>query len=129
MKKLISILIILGLIVSCATKQVIDKSIITQKQIDLEGFQLVLKNVYNDSRCPEGVNCVWAGDVTVVIEVYENKKFIEEKTLVFSSKNTKEIIDWVAKYYTEKPIKLVQVLPYPKDGISNVKDYYLKIEY
>lgn len=128
MKKIILLLIIF--ITSCATKQVLDKSIISQNQIKQKGFQLVLKNVYNDSRCPENVTCVWAGEVYAQINVFENDSLVEEKTLVFNSRNANENKDWVAKFYKEKPIKLVQVLPYPKDGISNeLKDYYLKIEY
>lgn len=126
---------VLFLMFSCVTKKstkintIVDQSIITQKHTDLQGFQLILKNVYNDSRCPEGVTCVWAGEVTVEIEVFENNKLIEEKTLVFNSRNTNENKVWFAKYYPEKPIQSVLVLPYPKDGITNeLKDYFLKIE-
>jgi hypothetical protein len=32
-----------------------------------KGFTLVLKEVVSDSRCPEGLNCIWAGEVTVLI--------------------------------------------------------------
>lgn len=129
MKKLFSLFFIL-IIASCAPKKtVLEQSIITQNLVDLQGFQLVLKNVYNDSRCPEGVSCVWAGEVTIAINVYKNNKFIEEKTLIFNSKNSNENTDWFAKYYSEKPIKSVLVLPYPKDGITNeLKDFFLKIE-
>ena len=35
----------------------------------------------SDSRCPEGVNCVWAGEVQLELEIYKNQKIEKsEKT-------------------------------------------------
>ena len=48
-----------------------------------KGFQLVLKAISTDSRCPEGVTCIWAGEVTAVVSVYKDSKLIEDTTLVF----------------------------------------------
>ena len=129
MKNIIALVCFIALS-SCGAKQVLDKSVVSQTPIKQKGFQLVLKNVFNDSRCPENVTCVWAGEVTTVISVLENNKPIEEKTLIFNSKNIFDNINWVSKYYTEKPIKSVQVLPHPKDSVKvAAKDYFLKIEY
>ena len=95
-------------------------------------FQLVLKAISNDSRCPEDVTCIWAGEVTAVVSVYKDSKLIEDSTLVFSMKNEEDNKKWLATYLSEKQkkIKSIRVLPYPKEGSKiNPKEYYLKIGY
>ena len=97
-----------------------------------KGFQLVLKAIANDSRCPEGVACIWAGEVNAVVSVYKDSKWIEDKTLLFSMKNEQENIQWFSKYLPEKQkkIKSISVFPYPKEGVKiNPKNYYVKIGY
>ncbi|HLF52502.1 hypothetical protein [Flavobacterium sp.] len=106
---------------------------ITQKKcIKKKGYHLVLKEVLSDSRCPEGVTCVWAGDVKVIISLYQNRKFIEDKTITVSSVHLQENIDWFSNYLpsNQKKIKSIGVLPYPKNGSQiDLKDYYIKIGY
>jgi hypothetical protein len=106
---------------------------ITQKIcLKKTGYQLVLKAVISDSRCPEGVSCVWAGEASAVISVYKDSKLVENKTIVFSLKNEEENNQWFAKYLPEKQrkIKNSSVYPYPKQGVTVAKkDYYIKIGY
>jgi hypothetical protein len=106
---------------------------ITQKKcLKKTGYQMVLKEVLSDSRCPEGVTCVWAGEVSVVVSVYKDSKLIEDNTIVFSMKNAEENKQWFSKYLTEKQrkIKSISVFPYPKERVKiNPKDYYIKIGY
>jgi len=93
---------------------------------------LVLKAISNDSRCPEDVTCIWAGEVTAVVSVYKDSKLIEDSTLVFSMKNEEDNKKWLATYLSEKQkkIKSIRVLPYPKEGSKiNPEEYYLKIGY
>ncbi len=97
-----------------------------------KGFQLVLKAVVSDSRCPEGVTCIWAGEVSAVVSVHKDSKWIEDKTLVFSMKNEEDNKNWFATYLSEKQkkIKSIGVVPYPKEGSKiNPEEYYLKIGY
>ena len=97
-----------------------------------KGFQLVLKAISNDSRCPEGVTCIWAGEVTAVVSVYKDSKLIVDSTLVFSMKNEEDNKKWLASCLSEKQkkIKSISVLPYPKEGSKiNPGEYYLKIGY
>ena len=55
-----------------------------------KGTQLFLKQVISDARCPEGVNCVWGGEAQVLVSVYQNKKWMDEEILTFSSKKVEE---------------------------------------
>jgi hypothetical protein len=128
MKKVILIIVVL-LNFSCGAKKTQDLNsiIISQKSSNQKGVYLKLKNISNDSRCPQGVDCIWAGEVTAEIEVYENKVLKEEKTMVFNSRNSEENKKWFEKQYSKK-INEVFVLPYPKEGNPIKKeDYTIKI--
>jgi hypothetical protein len=97
-----------------------------------KGFQLVLKGIVSDSRCPEGVTCIWAGEASAVVSVYKDSKWIEDTTLVFSMKNEEDNKKWFSKYLPEKQkkIKSIGVVPYPKEGTKiDSEEYYLKIGY
>jgi hypothetical protein len=124
MKKLFLFLTILWGVSFYAQSEI---KITPKKCISKKGYYLRLKSVFDDSRCPENVQCIWAGEVSVIVEVYNDKKFIEEKTITFNSKNREENNLWFSKYYSGK-IKSVGVLPYPKEGVV-VKDKkkYIKI--
>jgi hypothetical protein len=106
---------------------------ITQKKcLKKSGYQIVLKEVVSDSRCPEGVTCVWAGEASAIVSVYKDSKLVEDNTMVFSMKNIEENKQWLSKYLPlkQRKIKTVGVFPYPKQGVVvNKKDYYLKIGY
>lgn len=124
MKKLVIVLFYLNFIFAFAQKEV---KITPKKCIPKKGYHLKLKNVFNDSRCPEGTTCIWAGEVSVTVEVYNDKKFVEEKALTFNSKNREENNSWFAKYYPKK-IKSVGVNPYPKEGVFvKEKKKYIEI--
>lgn len=131
MKKIFKLLVLILTLSSCCPKKAANSNelIISQKDIKSAGTTFVLKSIVNDSRCPEGVNCVWAGEVEAVVSVYKNNVFVEESNLVFSSKTNQINIDWFMKYSPNK-IQSIRVLPYPKEGIKiNPKDYFIKIEY
>ena len=100
--------------------------------INGKGYQLVLKEVLADSRCPEGVTCVWAGEVSAVISVYKDSEWVEDKTLVFSGKNDNINMQWIVQYLNEnqKTINIISIEPHPKAGkVIKPKDYYLQIGY
>ena len=106
---------------------------ITQKKcLKKKGFNLVLAAVVSDSRCPEGVTCVWAGEASVTVSVYKDSKLVEDHTIVFSMKNEEENKRWFSEYLPEKQknIKSCRVLPHPKEGVEiNPNEYRIKIGY
>ncbi len=98
-----------------------------KKCIPKLGYYLRLQSVFDDSRCPEGVTCIWAGEVSATVEVYKDKKLVEEKTVTFNSKNKEENFKWFATYFPKK-IKSIGVAPYPKEGqIVKPKKQYIQI--
>lgn len=95
-------------------------------------YQLKIKEIISDSRCPEGVNCVWAGEIKLVVSISKGKKLLEETALSITSNQFKENVAWFSKYLPndKEAIKSIVVLPHPKKGISkDLKDYSILIAY
>lgn len=121
------LILLIFLIVAFGYSQEV-KKITSKKCMPKKGYYIKIKEVLEDSRCPQGVTCVWAGQAIVAVEVYENKKLIEEKTLYFDGKHTAENIKWFSKYNDNKNIKQIQFLPAPKDGVKiKLKKRYINL--
>ena len=69
------------LVAQCASKENETKdtsSTSNEEQLDQnqEEYQFKLKKVIADSRCPEGLNCVWEGQVEMVVSVYKENELV-----------------------------------------------------
>jgi hypothetical protein len=130
---LIAVLLVFSVSLFAQTGQNSSFVKITQKKcLKNKGTKLILKEVVSDSRCPEGVNCIWAGEAKVVVSVYEGKNFIKNEELVISGKNHQINKEWFVKYLSprQKNITSINVVPYPKEGVKiNPTAYYIKIGY
>ena len=118
-KNLLFLFLIMGIFAFGQNKSQDILAINQIKKFKKSGFELVLKDIFNDSRCPGKSECIWAGEVSIAIEVYKNKKLIEEKTLVINQKNKKENNEWFEKYINKK-IKLIVVLPSTKSNNAKI---------
>src|SRR4051812_16048016 len=98
MKKAVLIfLLVLSATLQGQPKQTTDSTSfkITQKKcLKQKGIQLILKEVLADSRCPDDVTCVWAGQVKLVMSVYDGKKLVKDEILNISSMHKKETFKW-----------------------------------
>jgi len=82
------------------------------------------KKILSDSRCPtgDGVACIWAGEVTVLVAFYKDGEFIGEKILAGTNilAGNTEIISKsdisLNEFYQSKEINIrsVIVTPYPE---------------
>jgi hypothetical protein len=85
------------------------------RSVTFEGRDLRLRfvSVADDSRCPIGVNCIWAGNAAVSVEVAA-KGGREKKTLTLNTSD-REQRPGEGKYgrYT---VKLLGLSPQPRDG-------------
>lgn len=83
----------------------------------LNGGNLVIQfvDVTEDSRCPEGVNCIQAGKVTA-------KLMANDKSLTLTKKGKKRggITGNVGDY----SIEMMEVNPYPKNNVKVDKEDY-----
>lgn len=131
MKTLISVFFLILAFGCCPKKNVGSNELIVSQQLSKQkGIQFILKSITNDSRCPKGVNCIWSGEVTTIVSVYNNDVLIEEESLVFSPRNEQKMKDYFSKHSTNRQIKKVEILPYPKEGVKvNEGDYFIKVTF
>lgn len=130
MKKGIAFLGILTFL-SCASAQ--NKRNIVNAKLDYKtGKEIVFVKLLGDSRCPENVQCIWAGEVSFEVAAYEDKKLIEQIQFTLNKDSAEEIKTWFTKHSptSKLPLKAVSVLPYPKNGAQvKMGDYYIKLVY
>lgn len=82
-------------------------------------------SVPEDSRCPKGVNCIWAGNVRVMLHVTKAKS---KPSKVELSLNPRDFPDGEAASYGDYKLKLVKVDPYPvKDQQLSAGDYTITL--
>lgn len=83
------------------------------------------KEVISDSRCPKNVTCVWPGEATVKVEVFENGNLLEEKIISVNESNIS--LNFSAENILYK-ITGITLSPYPTISSKNEKpDYVLQM--
>jgi len=92
-------------------------------QVDIEFVEAL-----EDSRCPKNVNCVRAGKAVVLVNVYVDGAFIEERRLEFypsgfSNESTNTLFN-----SNGLRISGLNLMPYPIAlAKTTKKDYYLEL--
>jgi len=89
------------------------------KQFDLKAGQTIivksenitvnLLEVTGDSRCPSDVVCIWAGQVSLIVNATKNGENLGDVTLTLGFSNPDLSVKNVGGYY----IKVIAVNPYP----------------
>ena len=91
-------------------------------------YTFTIKEILSDSRCTKDVQCVWEGQVEVVITFYENERFLKEELIVLNTKNFEKNRSILEQYTLNKKISRIQIFP---EKIQNkeieLKDYFLEI--
>jgi hypothetical protein len=77
-----------------------------------ESLRLKFVSVENDSRCPTGVTCVWAGNAEVLIEV-SARGVVRETLKLNTNRNGQAAEEGKYQRYT---VKLLELSPYPRSG-------------
>ena len=127
-------IIILFIFISCASKQVVNENEILINSTSLTNvgndYKMKISKIISDSRCPEGVNCVWAGEVHLELAIYKNEKLEKSETLSINYKTLEQNKQFFAEYIsTDKKIKDILVQPTKKEGQNiELKEYVLKVD-
>lgn len=75
------------------------------------------KEVISDSRCPQDVTCIWAGEAKVLMEIYENGKLCGEEVITISG--IAQTLTLLNKWFPNQDLLVMGSLqPYPKTGIA-----------
>ena len=88
--------------------------------ICVEGEELQIKflEVTGDSRCPKGVTCIWAGEVSCTVEI-EYRESINRLTLTEPG-----LTDWPPERSFREYRLVYHVEPYPVAGVEIAEDDY-----
>ena len=103
-----------------AVKVPLDGSIV------LKGVSIKFLEVLEDSRCPKGVSCIWAGRAIVKVEVTADGKTNEE-TLIFGELRPGEKKNTTLYSSSEFAINGLTLNPYPTTENSEDTMYVLLV--
>ncbi|MDT0555480.1 hypothetical protein [Patiriisocius hiemis] len=81
--------------------------------------------VTEDSRCPKGVNCTWAGRAKILVEVVEGEDPPLIKELLFGATMQGEEYSNILFIDSKHVIKGMQLNPYPTSKIGSKKEPYV----
>lgn len=76
--------------------------------IDTVNIKVKFLKVTEDSRCPSDVVCIWAGQVSVLLNVNNNRNDVGDIKLTLGQ-NKDEAVKDIGGYF----LKLIDVKPYP----------------
>ncbi len=90
------------------------------EQKNIAGTKLTVKflEMVEDSRCPKGVNCVWAGNAKISIEISKNGK--SAKTFELNSNLDPQTI-----MFEGCKFRLIALDPYPANNIRIDRNGYI----
>lgn len=86
--------------------------------IKKEGLTVSFTRVAEDSRCPEGVQCIWAGNGKIVLRVSKARRRAATMRLNTGMEPKQED-------YRGYDVKLVSLNPYPKEGVVIKRKHYV----
>lgn len=82
---------------------------------------ICLDSVFNDSRCPTGLVCIWEGDAVATFSIMKNDNVHSINLHTNNSFQNDTVIDGIT-------IKLLSIMPYPiADAQIDPKDYKVEI--
>jgi len=89
------------------------------QQVTIKKLSIKFSAVNSESRCPTGVQCIWAGNAAIAVEISKKNKKPVPATL-----NTNTGVQPNELDYKGYKIKLVGLNPYPKiNEAIDEKDY------
>jgi hypothetical protein len=99
------------------------------KTIQLKGHSIKFVEVLEDSRCPEYVNCIWAGRARILVEIKDESNKLIQKELLFGQTRSGEIIDNSLFTAEDSIVKGLTLSPYhTSEENTEINSYRLLIE-
>lgn len=99
-----------------------------QKKIEFENYQVKFKKVIADSRCPKNVMCVRAGEAVILVSIYKNGDFLEDRKIRIDASGY--VMESTNLAFDAKDFKIYgfSLSPYPTDTSTiDEKLYQLEI--
>lgn len=99
------------------------------ESVQFMDVSLKFVEVVQDSRCPKAVQCIWAGEVIVLVDVFKNGNKVEQKKLTINS--TFSLKKQLGNLFSSEVLSVsgFNVLPYPVSSNKiEVEDYYIQLD-
>lgn len=134
MKKSILIFLLLVSAFSFSQENSVESPLIAIKiplgeTIQIENHTITFKEVLEDSRCPIGVNCVWAGRAKISVEISNEKNEVIEKNLIFGEARQGESNDMVLFNENGNQVIGLKLNPHPNSNESAEDRSYVLLVY
>ncbi len=96
----------------------------TLKAIKGTDFSIQFTELVEDSRCPRGTQCIWAGQVTVSINILKGDEVLKTINLTLrpGAENLK------SKIFKNRLFSLLEVTPYPSIHKTGFKEYAVRLQ-
>lgn len=89
----------------------------------MNDYTIIINKIISDSRCPEGTNCIWAGELVIEFSVVQNKQIKETKIITFSPDQKEETLVWFQKYVPNQKLQKIDITTFKTDTPKVLKDY------
>ena len=99
------------------------------ESVQFKDISLKFVEVVQDSRCPKAVQCIWAGEVIVLVDVFKNGNKVEQKKLTINP--TFSLKKQLGNLFSSEVLSVsgFNVLPYPVSSNKiEVEDYYIQLD-
>jgi hypothetical protein len=129
MKKSILIIFLFALLACKSAKKNLNEFVITSKnELVTNDYTIVINKIVSDSRCPEGTNCIWVGELVMELSVWKNKEINETLELTFLPNTTEENRAWFGKYMPiNKKLIEYKISPSKTEKELELKDYKIEL--
>ena len=129
MKKLILVFILFAFVACKSAKENANEVMLTSKnEVVTNDYAIVINKIVSDSRCPEGTNCIWAGELVMELSVWKKNEMKEIVVLTFSPKTKGENLEWFEKYILQnKKVINYMISPSKTDKQLELKDYKIEL--
>ncbi len=98
------------------------------KTVNVENVTVTLLDVLEDSRCPTGTTCVWAGRAKILVEVIEKGQSPKQIEVVLGKKLPGENTGNIIFSNEALDITVIGLSPYPSvEGKIKKEDYVLQL--
>ena len=112
-----------------AETPIISSKVYLGKSVAFENFRIEFIEVVQDSRCPTGVNCIWAGEVVILVDLYEDGKKIERKKITLNTKIGLQNRIGNLFFSEAMSLSVLNVLPHPNaKNKTQSNAYYLLLD-
>jgi len=128
MKPIIYLMLLMLPLTSCAQGLTNEKThdLMIGQRLQLGDYILIFQEVEEDSRCPKGTNCIWAGRAIVKLSIVTPGKETQEHTAIFGQTKGGEKANTTVIQDGSYTVELTKLLPYPQAD-KEMGPYVLKL--